>query len=220
MTHSSFLYSLRPGGGSSNSGVPAPPPPPPSRIQSEIDSLADQLIALRGSELEEEDMLAESSHCDPSDSACRSRWARSCMMFSSILPPPAAPPPPTRRSAASAPPPIPEPTQTGGVEADVVRLVRLQCFDGSFVPTPELGEIIGNTVLGESEKLGVDKTVWATALAVAYLEKYLLGQAEMLEGLLGKAKAFLKQDGESHQELLDAARRKLVCISPTSVVQN
>lgn len=94
----------------------------------------------------------------------------------------------------------------GGIDADVVRLVRLQSFDGSFAPTAELEGIVGPGTLAEAGKLGIDKTVWATVLAVAYLQKYLKGQPELLEGLLEKAMDFISQPGVDFQELLDAAK--------------
>lgn len=58
----------------------------------------------------------------------------------------------------------------------------------------------------EADALGVDKTVWATVLAIVYLQKYLTGEPELLEGLLEKAKGFLNQPGVDFEELLDAAK--------------
>ena len=39
----------------------------------------------------------------------------------------------------------------------------------------------------------VSDTVWATVLAIAYLQKHLVGQPELLEGLVEKATGFVQQ---------------------------
>ncbi|KDQ53740.1 hypothetical protein JAAARDRAFT_197188 [Jaapia argillacea MUCL 33604] len=78
------------------------------------------------------------------------------------------------------PPPVP---------TEVVSLVRLQAFDGSFPLIDSLRHIVGSQ--GQNDFPHVDETLWATALAVAYLKKHLTGQPELLGGLLEKAMGFV-----------------------------
>ncbi len=78
-------------------------------------------------------------------------------------------------------------------EDQVVQLVRLQSFDGAFPASTMLAQIIGNKALDEGRELGVDAVLWATVLAVAYLQKYMAKQPELLEGLLEKATEFVQQ---------------------------
>ena len=94
-----------------------------------------------------------------------------------------------------------------GVDGDVVGLVRLQSFNGSFTVSPELEAIIGKNALAEGSKIGVDQTIWATMLAVAYLQKYLAHQTELLEGLIDKAQDFVSgTPGVNFAELLENAK--------------
>ncbi|KAI0696543.1 hypothetical protein BC835DRAFT_1519541 [Cytidiella melzeri] len=94
-----------------------------------------------------------------------------------------------------------------GIDDDTAALIRLQSFDGSFVPTPELEMILGRTALDEGRKFGTDPTVWATVLAIAYLRKHLGAQPELLEGLVEKATVFVDQTpGVDLEELLDVAK--------------
>ncbi|KAI0685189.1 hypothetical protein BC835DRAFT_1421505 [Cytidiella melzeri] len=94
-----------------------------------------------------------------------------------------------------------------GVSSVTANLMRLQAFDGSFVPSPELELILGKAALGEGHKLGTDPTVWATVLAIAYLQKHLAREPELLEGLVEKATEFVTQvPGVNLEELLDMAK--------------
>ncbi|KAF9235318.1 hypothetical protein BU15DRAFT_78151 [Melanogaster broomeanus] len=76
------------------------------------------------------------------------------------------------------PPPVPQ------MASD---LFLLQHVDGSFTPSPALHKIVGDEVLGKAEEPGVDKTVWTTAVVVAYLKKHLEGEPDLFDALLAKA---------------------------------
>lgn len=98
-------------------------------------------------------------------------------------------------------------TVQADADRDVVDLVRLQSFNGSFLPSPQLERFVGSTALGQGKTLGIDMTVWATALAVAYLKKHLADQPELLEGLLEKATEFISMSpGVNFQSILEIAR--------------
>jgi len=86
----------------------------------------------------------------------------------------------------SQPPPAPPPVKT-----EVVELVRLQLFDGSF-QLDDIGSIVGPRAVKEADTLHVDRNVWATALAVAFMTKHMGKQKELLDDLLVKALEFLK----------------------------
>ena len=108
-------------------------------------------------------------------------------------------PPPSGYSTAS--------YKLPGVDGDVVGLVRLQSFNGSFTVSPELEAILGKNALAEGSKIGVDQTIWATMLAVAYLQKYLAHQTELLEGLIDKAQDFVSgTPGVNFARLLENAK--------------
>ncbi|PSR78278.1 hypothetical protein PHLCEN_2v7474 [Hermanssonia centrifuga] len=96
-------------------------------------------------------------------------------------------------------------------EDQLVQLVRLQSFDGSFPANIMLAQIVGKKALDEGRrKLGVDAVVWATVLAVAYLQKYMVKQPELLEGLLEKATEFVKQRPGADMAVLLAKAQALV----------
>ncbi|KAG5651919.1 hypothetical protein H0H81_006934 [Sphagnurus paluster] len=82
---------------------------------------------------------------------------------------------------------------------EVVELMRLQCFDGSF-KLEELRGIIGSKALDEVNNVDVDAKVWATALSVAFMRKHMGNQKEMLSDLLAKALDYL---GAMAQGLVD-----------------
>ena len=71
--------------------------------------------------------------------------------------------------------------------------MRLQSFNGSFAPTEQFVSILGRRSVEEGTKLRLSKNMWATILAIAYLQKHLIGQDELLEGLVEKAKEFISQ---------------------------
>lgn len=78
-------------------------------------------------------------------------------------------------------------------EDKVLKLVRLQSFDGSFPPTVSLENIIGKTCLAEASRLQVDQKVWATVLAIFFLKKYMKDQPELLDDLVEKAMDYLSE---------------------------
>ncbi|THG94546.1 hypothetical protein EW026_g6947 [Hermanssonia centrifuga] len=56
-----------------------------------------------------------------------------------------------------------------------------------------LAQIVGNKALDGGLELHVDAVLWATVLAMVYLQKYMSKQPELLEGLLEKAIEFVKR---------------------------
>lgn len=88
----------------------------------------------------------------------------------------------------------------------VEQLARLQSFDGAFSMSTEAIAIFGRSAVDAGKKHKVDDRVWATILAIAYLQKHLAHEPELLEGLLEKAMAFLNHaQGNDQQHLLDIA---------------
>lgn len=85
-----------------------------------------------------------------------------------------------------------------GVDSKTMQLIRLQAFDGSFAATPELEKIVGRAALNErrrfNENIRVSADVWATVLALVYLQKYLTKQGDLLNALEEKAMGYLRQD--------------------------
>jgi len=91
-------------------------------------------------------------------------------------PPPPAPPPRPR----TPPPLLPE----------VVDLVKMQQFDGSYELDAHLHMLVGDTAFN---LVGVDEKAWATALSIAYITKQMGNQRELLEDLLQKSLEFLRR---------------------------
>lgn len=99
-------------------------------------------------------------------------------------------PPAMKVQHVSPPPPhVPPPPP---IEEAVVELVRLQSFDGSFRADFGLRNIVGDQAL--QAEAGVNDRVWATAVAVAYMQKHMASAElrELLDDLLVKAMLFLK----------------------------
>jgi hypothetical protein len=94
-------------------------------------------------------------------------------------------PPEAAGNALPVHPPLPP------VRPEVVELVKFQLYDGSF-PLHSLRGIVGANAVDEANKLQVDDAVWATALSVAFIEKHMGGQKELMEDLLVKAREFLQ----------------------------
>ncbi|THH08938.1 hypothetical protein EW146_g8832 [Bondarzewia mesenterica] len=69
---------------------------------------------------------------------------------------------------------------------DVVQLIKLQSFDGSFIMNDDLRQIVGEQAAAEGARMDVDDTIWAMVLAVALLELRLTRQKELLDVLLEK----------------------------------
>ncbi|KAG5646063.1 hypothetical protein DXG03_004486 [Asterophora parasitica] len=76
---------------------------------------------------------------------------------------------------------------------NVVQLVRLQSFDGSFQLDDSLRGIVGASAVDEANNVDVDAKVWATALSIAFMQKQMaMGhQKELLDDLLVKALEYL-----------------------------
>ena len=87
----------------------------------------------------------------------------------------------------------------------ITELVRLQSFDGGFRVTKALIRILGETAVDEAQKIGIDQTVWATVLAVAYLQKHLVDQPDLLDGLVEKAKEYVEEAEVDFAETLSQA---------------
>ncbi|THG97065.1 hypothetical protein EW026_g4879 [Hermanssonia centrifuga] len=95
-------------------------------------------------------------------------------------------------------------------EDQIVQLIRLQSFDGSFPPNTMLAQIVSHKALEEGQQLDVDAVVWATVLAMAYLQRYMEKQPDLLEGLLEKANEFLNQQPGVNLTMLLAMAQSLI----------
>ncbi|KAH8102055.1 hypothetical protein BXZ70DRAFT_49953 [Cristinia sonorae] len=116
-----------------------------------------------------------------------------------------------QRGSSAPPPPMSPPEITNAVYA----LTNLQAFDGSFSLDANLGRILGNTILDPSVRPAqVDAQVWATALAVAFYRKHLVGQQEILEALVEKAMEWVNevhgQSGVDFEGLVESAKILIV----------
>lgn len=101
------------------------------------------------------------------------------------------------------PPPIPD---------TVIDLLSLQSFDGSFSLDSSLGGIVGQSALQKPTDLPVNDTIWATALALAFLQKHLV-QVELLDGLKEKIVEFImkkKMPKEAFDQILERAEGLIV----------
>jgi len=114
----------------------------------------------------------------------------------------------------SPPPPV-SPT-TGGVKEKfkpepisplVEDLTRQMSASGSFKLTDDLRAIVGEDALEEAKSWG-DEELAATALAMAFLEKYLGDHLEVHRVLMEKGKEFVKNHPNCamYDEMLDRAR--------------
>lgn len=136
-----------------------------------------------------------------------------------VVEPEPSPPPSRPQSESRSPSPEILPRPSGGlrdvdssaqkpaplqrnIPIPVVDLVRLQAFDGSFILGRELERIVGPAAVNEWDHLrDVESEVWATALAVAFLEKHSSGQAELIECLKDKIMDYI--DGKPQMEWAD-----------------
>lgn len=86
--------------------------------------------------------------------------------------------------------------------------MRLQLFDGSFALTDEFKRILGEPACEEGRKWGVDDMIWTTILAIAYFQKHLAGERDLLEGLVEKAMDFVTSGlaETDFEALLEVAR--------------
>ena len=74
-------------------------------------------------------------------------------------------------------------------------LIKLQSFDGSFVMDNSFVGIVGKQAADKYQDLNLSKPVWATILAIAYLQIHLTNQPELLDGLVEKATEFILESG-------------------------
>ena len=79
------------------------------------------------------------------------------------------------------------------ISEDVDQLFQLLDLDGSFLPFPELKQIVGAGVLEKAEEFGEDSKLWAMLVAVAYLKENLQDEPDLLDALLDKAGDFIKE---------------------------
>ncbi|GLB36532.1 putative vault protein inter-alpha-trypsin domain [Lyophyllum shimeji] len=89
---------------------------------------------------------------------------------------------------------------------EVVQLVRLQSFDGSFQLDESLRRIVGQSAMNEVNNWNVDDKVWATVLSVAFIKKRMAQQKDLLNDLLAKALEYLDATaGADAEELIRRA---------------
>ncbi|KAF7306502.1 hypothetical protein MIND_00441500 [Mycena indigotica] len=81
------------------------------------------------------------------------------------------------------------------IDPQIVQLVELQLFDGSFNET--IQTVLGEHVLKVAEGLNLDAKLWTTAVSIAFLGQRLAhpGHKELLEDLVEKAYSFLYLNG-------------------------
>lgn len=83
------------------------------------------------------------------------------------------------------------------VPKEAYTLISLQSYDGSFTPSPQLGQLVGIETLGKAAELQVDGNIWATAVAVAYLKNHLGAEPDLLDALMDKALEYAEGRGAS-----------------------
>ncbi|KAF7437223.1 hypothetical protein PC9H_004059 [Pleurotus ostreatus] len=77
------------------------------------------------------------------------------------------------------PPPASAPVPpTSQLKTEVVNLIHVQSFDGSF-SSEQLRQIVGEEAVNDARGQGVEPVVWATALAAAFLKKHAFGHTEL-----------------------------------------
>ncbi|GJE93155.1 von Willebrand domain-containing protein [Phanerochaete sordida] len=91
----------------------------------------------------------------------------------------------------------------------LVALVRLQAFDGSFPTDGSLVAIVGGAALDEAKDLHVDEKVWATLLAVAFLQNHMQDR-DLRDGLAEKAMEYVAKFPDVDAEKLLVRARELV----------
>ncbi|CAL1710155.1 unnamed protein product [Somion occarium] len=105
-----------------------------------------------------------------------------------VVPPPTVPV--AQSSSSTAKPNTIQPTQD-----DVFALIRLQSFKGSFPMSEKFIQIVGQAAASLYHDLHIEKDSWTTILAIAYLQKYLKRQPELLQSLVEKAAEFVSGNG-------------------------
>lgn len=92
---------------------------------------------------------------------------------------------------------------------EIVNLIRLQSFDGSF-SLRELRNFVGSKAVDEANNLNVDDKVWATALSVAFIRKQMGSQRELLGDLIVKALEFLHATNLNVEDVMRRAEAALL----------
>ncbi|KAF8887810.1 vault protein inter-alpha-trypsin domain-containing protein [Infundibulicybe gibba] len=100
-----------------------------------------------------------------------------------------------------APPPPPQ---------EVIDIITLQQFDGSFPCDDALRGIVGAEAIEEGRGLQVDAKVWATVLSITYITKQMGGQSELLDDLLVKARLFVRASGVTDLDKLTRRANELI----------
>lgn len=90
--------------------------------------------------------------------------------------------------SGACPPPVPK---------EVYELIMLQSSDGAYVPSPKLEALVGVEIPENAARLGVDETIWSTAVVVAYLKRRLGARPDLLHALLSKPLAYVGGKGRS-----------------------
>ncbi|KAG6883767.1 hypothetical protein C0992_007869 [Termitomyces sp. T32_za158] len=94
----------------------------------------------------------------------------------------------------------------------VIKLVRLQDFDGSF-SLESLRNISGiGSAVDELNTFHVDAKIWATVLAIAFMQKEMVDQKVLQKDLVAKAREFLDTTVENSNELLRCATQVLASL--------
>lgn len=118
-----------------------------------------------------------------------------------------------RGPMSSKPPPkrLPEPPTC--VSSGVEELIGIQRGDGGFEDSDKLREIIGSGLVEAFDDLSIGHMAWATALAIAYLARYMTGQPELLNDIVGKASECLetlRADSDPPiEQILDHAEKRV-----------
>lgn len=95
------------------------------------------------------------------------------------------------------------------------RLILMQAPDGSFPPILKLAQTIGApNCLEEANQASVEKSVWATALAVMFLRKCLRSQRVLRRRIVAKATEFLEASGMSQNEIEQLLHRARAALGP------
>ncbi|TFY72209.1 hypothetical protein EVG20_g786 [Dentipellis fragilis] len=95
-----------------------------------------------------------------------------------------------------------------GIPQSVLDLVKLQAFDGSFSGSAKLWAIVGERAQEMASQVQAEPIMWATAVAMAYLDQHLSNERELLDGLREKVMEFVlaKMDKAGFESLVTQAK--------------
>lgn len=94
---------------------------------------------------------------------------------------------------------------TAPVPEVVDHLLQLQNFDGSFDNTTELSRLVGIDIGRLADEHGFDNTIWATAVAMAFLKKRLIYQTDLYQTLFEKATEYVKDKNVDFSSMIQRA---------------